>query len=251
MCVPGVKHLYPSFSGFSLPAMLEIRCSRTVISFIRCFPKNQTHVPFPWVVYAVRYVKRSKNNMMPEADTAPADPPSSRGTVDNIRGQESIQRTANLPIVDPVAHDASFWVTSQVEFPESSLDCAADGLHGHECGLALLPQSQEQQQQHQDSPPFAMAPPPRRLVSKDRFAYAFGTLKTQSYHDPAARGPGSHTYDLTVPAEERNALANLFFLLFQYPNHCLESNRPISCDGLCGSYTSNLEPRATSCEILD
>ncbi|KAJ9323849.1 hypothetical protein DTO027B5_7652 [Paecilomyces variotii] len=131
--------------------------------------------------------------MMPEADTAPADPPSSRGTVDNIRGQESTQRTAKLPIVDPVAHEASFRVTSQAESPESSLDCAADGLHGHECGLALLPQSQEQQQQHQDSPPFAMAPPPRRLVSKDRFAYAFGTLKTQSYHDPAARGPGSHT----------------------------------------------------------
>ncbi|KAJ9294100.1 hypothetical protein DTO271G3_7228 [Paecilomyces variotii] len=130
--------------------------------------------------------------MMPEADTAPADPPSSRGTVDNIRGQESTQRTAKLPIVDPV-DEASLWVTSQAEFPESSLDCAADGLHGHECGLALLPQSQEQQQHHQDSPPSAMAPPPRRLVSKDRFAYAFGTLKTQSYHDPAARGPGSHT----------------------------------------------------------
>jgi len=36
-------------------------------------------------------------------------------------------------------------------------------------------------------------PPTRRLVPKDRFAYVFGTLKTQSYHDPAARGPGSHT----------------------------------------------------------
>src|ERR1700743_2453375 len=34
----------------------------------------------------------------------------------------------------------------------------------------------------------------RALVPKDRFAYVFGGQKTQSYHDPAARGPGSHTY---------------------------------------------------------
>ncbi|KAF7118204.1 hypothetical protein CNMCM5793_007605 [Aspergillus hiratsukae] len=39
-----------------------------------------------------------------------------------------------------------------------------------------------------------MAPPPRRnLLPKERFAFAFGSLKTQSYHDPIARGPGSHT----------------------------------------------------------
>jgi THO complex subunit 3 len=36
----------------------------------------------------------------------------------------------------------------------------------------------------------------RTLVPKDRFAYVFGGQKTQSYHDPAARGPGSHTYVL-------------------------------------------------------
>ncbi|GES60872.1 WD repeat-containing protein [Aspergillus terreus] len=39
-----------------------------------------------------------------------------------------------------------------------------------------------------------MAPPPRRnLLPKERFAYAFGNLKTQNYHDPIARTPGSHT----------------------------------------------------------
>ncbi|PWY95070.1 WD40 repeat-like protein [Aspergillus sclerotioniger CBS 115572] len=38
-----------------------------------------------------------------------------------------------------------------------------------------------------------MAPPRRNLLPKDRFAHAFGGLKTQNYHDPASRGPGSHT----------------------------------------------------------
>lgn len=40
-----------------------------------------------------------------------------------------------------------------------------------------------------------MAPPhPRRPIAKDRFAALFPTLKVQTYHDPASRGPGSHTY---------------------------------------------------------
>lgn len=39
-----------------------------------------------------------------------------------------------------------------------------------------------------------MAPPRQNLLPKDRFALAFGSLKTQTYHDPAARAPGSHTY---------------------------------------------------------
>ncbi|KAE8152144.1 WD40-repeat-containing domain protein [Aspergillus avenaceus] len=38
-----------------------------------------------------------------------------------------------------------------------------------------------------------MAPPRRNLLPKERFAFAFGSLKTQSYHDPIARTPGSHT----------------------------------------------------------
>ncbi|KAL1996605.1 hypothetical protein VTN49DRAFT_7470 [Thermomyces lanuginosus] len=33
----------------------------------------------------------------------------------------------------------------------------------------------------------------RRFIHKDRFGYVFGLLRTQSYLDPAARGPGSHT----------------------------------------------------------
>ncbi|BCR82864.1 WD repeat-containing protein [Aspergillus chevalieri] len=38
-----------------------------------------------------------------------------------------------------------------------------------------------------------MAPPRRNLLSKDRFAFAFETLKTQNYYDPASKAPGSHT----------------------------------------------------------
>ncbi|KAB8215631.1 WD40-repeat-containing domain protein [Aspergillus novoparasiticus] len=38
-----------------------------------------------------------------------------------------------------------------------------------------------------------MAPPRRNLLPKERFAFSFGSLKTQSYHDPIARTPGSHT----------------------------------------------------------
>ncbi|QKX55798.1 uncharacterized protein TRUGW13939_02896 [Talaromyces rugulosus] len=34
--------------------------------------------------------------------------------------------------------------------------------------------------------------PDRRFIHKDRFGYLFGSLKTQNYQDPAARGPGSH-----------------------------------------------------------
>ncbi|KAL4811224.1 WD40-repeat-containing domain protein [Aspergillus unguis] len=38
-----------------------------------------------------------------------------------------------------------------------------------------------------------MAPPRRNLLAKERFSFAFGSLRTQSYHDPAAKGPGTHT----------------------------------------------------------
>ncbi|KAL8740422.1 MAG: hypothetical protein Q9190_006879, partial [Brigantiaea leucoxantha] len=40
-----------------------------------------------------------------------------------------------------------------------------------------------------------MAPPPpsRKPVAKDRFSALFSALKTQTYHDPSTRGPGSHT----------------------------------------------------------
>ncbi|EFR03703.1 THO complex subunit 3 [Nannizzia gypsea CBS 118893] len=38
-----------------------------------------------------------------------------------------------------------------------------------------------------------MPPASSNLVSKDRFAHLFGGLRTQSYPDPNARGPGSHS----------------------------------------------------------
>ena len=33
----------------------------------------------------------------------------------------------------------------------------------------------------------------RKPVAKERFEPLLKTLKTQAYHDPASRGPGSHT----------------------------------------------------------
>ncbi|KAJ6171069.1 hypothetical protein N7470_000136 [Penicillium chermesinum] len=39
-----------------------------------------------------------------------------------------------------------------------------------------------------------MAPLPRAdMLAKDKFSYVFGGARIQSYNDPAARGPGSHT----------------------------------------------------------
>ena len=34
-----------------------------------------------------------------------------------------------------------------------------------------------------------MAPTSRRVVPKDRFGALFAALKTQTYHEPASRGP--------------------------------------------------------------
>lgn len=39
-----------------------------------------------------------------------------------------------------------------------------------------------------------MAPTSRQdLLAKEHFAFVFDKAKTQSYNDPAAKGPGSHT----------------------------------------------------------
>ncbi len=39
-----------------------------------------------------------------------------------------------------------------------------------------------------------MAPiTPRKSIAKDRFSGILASLKTQTYYDPAAKGPGSHT----------------------------------------------------------
>jgi hypothetical protein len=34
----------------------------------------------------------------------------------------------------------------------------------------------------------------RTILSKERFPSYFSSLKTQTYHDPGSRGPGSHAY---------------------------------------------------------
>ncbi|KAI5303440.1 hypothetical protein KEM56_007538 [Ascosphaera pollenicola] len=41
--------------------------------------------------------------------------------------------------------------------------------------------------------PAASAVQPRRVIPRDSFNKIFSTLKTSAYHDPAARGSGSHT----------------------------------------------------------
>lgn len=52
----------------------------------------------------------------------------------------------------------------------------------------LEPQSPQQEELP------AMAPASRQdLLAKEHFAFVFGNVKTQSYNDPAAKGPGSHT----------------------------------------------------------
>lgn len=62
----------------------------------------------------------------------------------------------------------------------------APDINGPAQGQQLRIQKQQQKAK--------MAPMPRQnLLAKEHFALVFGGLKTQSYFDPAARGPGSHT----------------------------------------------------------
>lgn len=70
---------------------------------------------------------------------------------------------------------------------ESPLDIDEDGPSGSASWPSLLPESSTEQEAE-------MAPQRPNLLPKDRFALVFGSLKTQSYYDPIARAPGSHTY---------------------------------------------------------
>lgn len=79
-------------------------------------------------------------------------------------------------------------VIPSFNWAESFFDAADYGASGYVFGSSLLPESSICPQQEQ-----IMAPPHRSLLPKDRFALAFGGLKTQSYHDPSSRAPGSHT----------------------------------------------------------
>src|SRR5947207_2083608 len=89
----------------------------------------------------------------------------------------------------PVAHSGSV--------SANPLLCPND----YENLIAQLPSPRESSsncvtEEHGQSRAQEMPPaPPRRVIPKDRFAQLFGTLKTQTYHDPAARGPGSHGYE--------------------------------------------------------
>lgn len=76
-------------------------------------------------------------------------------------------------------------VLPKLEFP---IDIAID-THAPAVGNPL--QQQQSQSQQKKS---IMAPGSRRdLLTKEHFAFVFGGVKTQSYHDPVAKGPGSHT----------------------------------------------------------
>jgi hypothetical protein len=76
---------------------------------------------------------------------------------------------------------------------QSFLDLAESDPSGSVPRLSLLPESSISQQLLQPD----MAPPRQILLPKDRFGLAFGSLKTQTYHDPIARAPGSHAYVLS------------------------------------------------------
>jgi hypothetical protein len=62
----------------------------------------------------------------------------------------------------------------------------------------------------------ASAPAQRRFIHKDRFGYVFGSLKTQSYHDPAARGPGSHTFVKHLTPSWKNI--KIILLILKFPH---------------------------------
>lgn len=66
--------------------------------------------------------------------------------------------------------------------------------HAKAIDLALRPFQEPPESPEPKSPqPVQMAPARRDLLHKDHFAFVFGGVKTQSYSDPAAKGPGSHT----------------------------------------------------------
>lgn len=82
-------------------------------------------------------------------------------------------------------------IVSSLFEQDSFFDVAADhDPAGSLSGSTLVPDSPTSQQNQDDSD---MAPPRQNLLPKDRFALAFSGLRTQSYHDPIARAPGSHT----------------------------------------------------------
>ena len=93
-----------------------------------------------------------------------------------------------------------------------------------------------------------MAPiTPRKPVLKDRFSSLFSTLKTQTYYDPAARGPGSHTYVKTKPLEVHPSLLFIpLTAIFQNTDHSLESHGPSDRHRLPGPDPPHLESRETS-----
>lgn len=86
---------------------------------------------------------------------------------------------------EPPTRQIKLVVLSKLESP---LDIAIDT---HAPALGSRPRQQQSQSQQKKS---IMAPGPRRdLLTKEHFAFVFGGVKTQSYHDPGAKGPGSHT----------------------------------------------------------
>lgn len=86
---------------------------------------------------------------------------------------------------EPPIRQIKLVVLPKLEHP---LDIAI-GTHAPTLGNRLQPQQSQSQPKNS-----IMAPGPRRdLLTKEHFAFVFGGVKTQSYHDPGAKGPGSHT----------------------------------------------------------
>lgn len=65
--------------------------------------------------------------------------------------------------------------------------------HAKALDLALRQSPESPTPPKSESEPVQMAPARRDLLHKDHFAFVFGGAKIQSYSDPAAKGPGSHT----------------------------------------------------------
>ena len=95
--------------------------------------------------------------------------------LDNGPTKATVQNQNNHITTDHLVgscEDVSAGLNSRV----SPLDCASNDGFPHDRDLEM--------------PPFVQ---PRQIVPKDRFAQLFRTLKTQAYHDLAARGAGTHT----------------------------------------------------------
>lgn len=126
----------------------------------------------------------------------------------------------------------------------------------------MITRPQSTAQIRPQTPP--MAPiQPRKSVAKDRFSALFSTLKTQTYYDPSARGPGSHAYvfpshtfspatPLFEPPQPqfslRDSSTDILLSSSQHPLPRLLPHRRLPRHRFRLPHPSHLEPRKTLCQ---